>query len=96
MNINVQLGMRIRYLRKQKGLSQEDLALEAGINKNYLSDLERGTRNATITVVEKIATALEVSLSTLFKGIQSFEDWYILFIEQGAKYAISNFSSRYG
>ena len=74
MNINVQLGMRIRYLRKQKGMSQEDLALDAGINKNYLSDLERGTRNATIVVVEKVASALGVSLSTLFKGIQSFED----------------------
>ena len=42
MNINTQLGMRIRYLRKQKGLSQEDLALDSGVNKNYLSDLERG------------------------------------------------------
>lgn len=74
MNINVQLGMRIRYLRKQKGMSQEDLALEAGVNKNYLSDLERGERNATIAIVEKIATALGITLSTLFKGIQSFED----------------------
>ena len=74
MNINVQLGMRIRYLRKQQGLSQEDLALESGVNKNYLSDLERGERNPTIVVVEKIATALGVSLSTIFKGIQSFED----------------------
>lgn len=74
MNINIQLGMRIRYLRKQKGMSQEDLALESGINKNYLSDLERGMRNPTIAIVEKIADALEVSLSTMFKGIQSFED----------------------
>lgn len=74
MNINVQLGMRIRYLRKKKGMSQEDLALESGVNKNYLSDVERGSRNPTIVVIEKIATALEVSLSTLFMGIQSFED----------------------
>lgn len=74
MNINVQLGMRIRYLRKKKGMSQEDLALESGVNKNYLSDVERGSRNPTIVVIEKIAAALEVSLSTLFMGIQSFED----------------------
>ena len=74
MNINVQLGMRIRYLRKQKGMSQEDLALDCGINKNYLSDLERGTRNPTVIVLEKIANALDINLSTLFKGIQSFED----------------------
>ena len=71
MNTLKQLGMRIRYLRKQKGLSQEDLALEACINKNYLSDLERGTRNPTVIILEKIAEALGVDLATLFKGIQS-------------------------
>ena len=74
MKIETQLGMRIRYLRKQKGLYQEDLALESGINKNYLSDLERGSRNPTIKVMEKISIALGVSLSELFMGIQSFED----------------------
>ena len=74
MNISTQLGMRIRYLRKKKGLSQEDLALDSGVNKNYLSDLERGTRNPTINVLEKIANTLEVTLSELFMGIQSFED----------------------
>lgn len=74
MNVLVQLGMRIRYLRKQKNMSQEDLALECGVNKNYLSDLERGTRNPTVKVMEKIAKALEIDLSTLFKGIESFED----------------------
>ncbi len=74
MNTLTQLGMRIRYLRKQKNLSQLDLALEAGINKNYISDLERGSRNPSLIILEKIAVALEVDLSTLFKGIQSFED----------------------
>ncbi len=74
MNISTQLGMRIRYLRKKKGLSQEDLALDSGVNKNYLSDLERGMRNPTINVLEKIANTLEVTLSELFMGIQSFED----------------------
>ncbi len=74
MNINKQLGMRIRYLRKQQGMSQEDLALESGINKNYLSDLERGERNPTVAIIEKITSALGITLSMLFKGIQSFED----------------------
>ena len=45
MNINTQLGMRIRYLRKKLGMSQLDLSLEADVNKNYISDLERGQRN---------------------------------------------------
>lgn len=74
MNINTQLGMRIRYLRKKKGLSQENLALDSGINKNYLSDLERGMRNPTVNILEKLAVTLGVSLSELFMGIQSFED----------------------
>ena len=72
MDINKQLGMRIKYLRSLKKWSQEDLALEANINKNYLSDLERGERNPTVKVIEKIAKALNISISDLFKGIQSF------------------------
>lgn len=74
MNTLTQLGMRIRYLRKQKGLSQLDLSLEADVNKNYISDLERGMRNPSLLVLERICIALDVDLSTLFKGIQSFED----------------------
>ena len=74
MNVLTQLGMRIRYLRKSKGLSIEDLALESNINRNYLSDLERGVRNPTVKVLEKLSLALDVDLSTLFKGIESFED----------------------
>lgn len=72
MTIEKQLGMRIRYLRNQKKWSQEDLALEANINKNYISDLERGMRNPTLKIIEKIAIALEISLEELMKGIQSF------------------------
>ena len=70
MTINKQLGYRIRYLRTQKGLSIEALALEAEINRNYLGDLERGMRNPTVVILNKIAKALEVDLSTLFEGIK--------------------------
>ncbi len=69
MTINKQLGARIRYLRTQKNMTIEDLALEAEINRNYLCDLERGTRNPTVVVLNKIAKALEINLSTLFEGI---------------------------
>lgn len=72
MNVLTQLGMRIRYLRKQKGMSQLDLALEADINKNYISDLERGNRNPSLMILEKIAKALDVSLEILFQGIETF------------------------
>ena len=70
MTINKQLGARIRYLRQQKNLSIEELALEAEINRNYLGDLERGTRNPTMVVLVKISRALGIDLAVLFEGIR--------------------------
>ena len=70
MTINKQLGYRIRYLRQQKGMSIEALALEAEINRNYLGDLERGTRNPTLIILNKIAKALDTDLPTVFEGIK--------------------------
>ena len=72
MRIEEQLGMRIRYLRKRKRLSIEDLALLCEINKNYLCDLENGRRNPTIQMLEKIANGLGITISELTKGLQSF------------------------
>ena len=71
MKAQEQLGMRIKFLRGQKKWSQEDLALEAGINKNYLCDLENGRRNPSLVVLEKICIALNISLEQLFKGVES-------------------------
>lgn len=70
MTVKKQLGMRIRYLRQRKGMSIEDLALECNINRNYLSDLERGTRNPSIEILSRISFGLKVSLEELFRGIQ--------------------------
>lgn len=72
MNVNKQLGMRVRYLREQKKMTLEDLSFEANVNKNYLSDLERGNRNPTVKILERIALALEISLEELFKGIRTY------------------------
>lgn len=66
-----QLGMRIRFLRKERNWSQEDLALEANVNKNYICDLENGRRNPSLDILERIAKALDISLSELFKGIET-------------------------
>lgn len=71
MKAQEQLGMRIRYLRGLKNMSQEDLALEANVNKNYLSDLENGRRNPSLEILEKIAIALHISLSELFRGVET-------------------------
>lgn len=67
-----QLGKRIVYLRKKKHMSSLDLAIEADINKTYLSDLERGKRNPTVYVLRKIAIALEIDMSELFVGIRDY------------------------
>ena len=70
MDVLLQLGMRIRYLRRQMRMSQLDLAYESEVNKNYLSDLERGKRNPSVLILDRIAKALNIDLATLFKGIQ--------------------------
>ncbi|MBQ9266207.1 MAG: helix-turn-helix transcriptional regulator [Bacilli bacterium] len=69
LDINYEFGKRIQYLRKKKGRSQEDFAFECGINKNYLSDVERGRRNPTLKILEKIANGLGITLEELFKGL---------------------------
>lgn len=64
-----QLGRRIAYLRKQAKKSQLILSIEADVSKSYLSDLELGKRNPSVTTLNKICVALNVSLEELFKGI---------------------------
>ncbi len=71
MKAQEQLGMRIRFLRQQHRWSQEDLALNANINKNYISDLENGRRNPSLDILERIAVAFNISLAELFKGVES-------------------------
>lgn len=60
------LGTNLRRLRKEKGISQERFALEHGFDRTYISGIERGERNPTVQVVERLAKALEVSISELF------------------------------
>jgi len=58
-------GNRLRELRKQKGLSQEDLAFKSGLHRTYISDIERGSRNLSLQNIVKIAKALGVAPKTL-------------------------------
>ncbi len=69
LNINVEMGKRIEYLRKQKKFTQEELAFRSNINKNYLCDIEKGRRNPTLIILNKIANGLEITLEELFKGV---------------------------
>ena len=54
------LAKNVRKLRKERGLSQETLALDADMKRSYLSDLERGTRNPTVRALGRLADALGV------------------------------------
>ncbi len=73
MKAVIQLGMRIRYLRSLRKWSQEDLALESGVNRNYICDLENGRRNPSLEILERIADAFLITLSELFRGIETIE-----------------------
>ncbi len=73
MKAVMQLGMRIRYLRSLRKWSQEDLALEANINRNYICDLENGRRNPSLDILERISDAFGITLSELFRGIETIE-----------------------
>ncbi len=61
-----QLGQRIRSLRAAKGLSQEALADEAGLDRSYMSGVERGVRNVSVLNLAKIAKALNQPIGALF------------------------------
>ena len=62
----VDIGGRIRYFRHLRKLSQEQLALQAGINPAFLGHLERGLKSPTITTLEKLARALDITFKELF------------------------------
>ena len=63
------LGQRIRNYRTAKGLSQEGLAELCGCHPTYVGQIERGEKNATIESIERISSALNVSLSKLFEKL---------------------------
>lgn len=67
MDICTRLGQNVRQLREAKGWSQEDYADRAGIHRTYVSDIERGRRNPTITVVERLAQPLGVTTGSLLE-----------------------------
>ncbi|MBE6694850.1 MAG: helix-turn-helix transcriptional regulator [Ruminococcaceae bacterium] len=65
------LGKRIRNYRTAMGLSQEKLAELSGCHHTYIGQIERGEKNATIESIQKIASALNISLSKLFEKLDA-------------------------
>ena len=65
MDVRCRLAVKMKALRKERGWSQEALAGEAGLDRTYVSGVERRVKNPTITVIERIATALGCKLGDL-------------------------------
>ena len=67
LTIEQKFGRRIEELRLKQNISQEELAFRCHLSKNYVSDVERGTRNVSLKAIEKFAYGLKVKTSDLFK-----------------------------
>lgn len=65
MDVRHRLAANIKRLRKERGWSQETLADEAGLDRTYVSGIERVVRNPTITVIDRVSVALECRLGDL-------------------------------
>lgn len=64
-DVRARVARNIKALRKQKGLSQEELGGKAGLHRNYIGYLERCTKDPTVTTIEKLALALGVPAGSL-------------------------------
>mgnify|MGYP003990612427 CR=1 FL=1 len=64
--ILIKFGEKVREIRKEKGLSQEELAHKADLHRTYIGMIERAEKNITLINIEKIANALDKSITELF------------------------------
>lgn len=72
-DIQVSFGRAIRKFRTEKNISQECFADMCGLHRTYISDIERGLRNVSIENIEKMAAALDIKISEIFKEVESNE-----------------------
>ena len=68
MDVRRRVGINLRKARQERGLSQEKLAFECGLHRTYISGIERGIRNPTVMVIDRIAKALHVAGPRLLEG----------------------------
>lgn len=61
------VGWNLRRLRVDRGVAQERLAFDAGVDRSYVGGLERGEENPTVDVLEKLADTLGIQLAELFE-----------------------------
>lgn len=69
-DIRERFGFAVKVRREELGLTQEEFAERAGIHRTYLSDIERGSRNLSLINIERVAGALKLPLSELFRRVE--------------------------
>ena len=69
MDIRQKFGKRIKELRQSKNLSQEGLAYLANLDRTYIPSIERGDRNVSIEVIQKLSIAFDIKISELLKDL---------------------------
>lgn len=68
-DVRVRFGKILRVRRRKLGVSQEEFADICGLDRTYVGGIERGERNLGLVNIEKLASALKISLSELFRGV---------------------------
>ena len=71
MDVRQRIGWNLRRLRKEREISQEDFAADSGFDRGYISGVERGVRNPSVLVLERIAAALQIDVAQLFDAQQA-------------------------
>lgn len=70
MCIEKKFGQRIREIRENQGISQEQFALKIGLDRTYYNSVENGRRNVSIRNISKIAEGFNITISELFSTIR--------------------------
>ncbi len=66
-DVRKRVGENLRRLRAERAVTQEDFATDSGFDRGYISGVERGVRNPSVLVLQRIARALDVDISALFE-----------------------------
>lgn len=71
MNPQENFGKLIRHYRTKSGISQEELAFRAGLDRTYIASVENGRRNVSIQTIHKFLTAFKLTYTEFFSGFES-------------------------
>ena len=74
MDITTEIGNRIRFYRKERKISQEELALQSELHPSYIGQLERGVKTPSIDTIYKITKSLDITMSEFLKSIETVDN----------------------